>query len=162
MLNMLPHASRKLSRVQLPRTFYCRKLAPLTSHLTCNGAFTPRRVLARYYEGSHLIGRAIYKSLTQLLVPLFMLFVMIFFFSMIMYDLEWDGSIGELAISNATWQSPMPLLSSPLSYPFRPLPFAPTLPLCFPPCRDLRRPVARYWRHVRFHRHEPRRCGLGV
>ena len=49
--------------------------------------------LSRYYEGSHLIGRAIHKSLTQLLVPLFMLFVMIFFFSMIMYDLEWDGAI---------------------------------------------------------------------
>ena len=49
--------------------------------------------LTRYYEGSHLIARALTKSLSQLLVPLFMLTNMIFFFSMIIYDIEWDASI---------------------------------------------------------------------
>ena len=33
--------------------------------------------LTRYYEGSHLILRAVLKSITQLLVPLFMLFAMV-------------------------------------------------------------------------------------
>lgn len=49
--------------------------------------------LTRYYEGSQLIATAVFKSIAQLLVPLFMLFVMVFFFSMIIYDIEWDASI---------------------------------------------------------------------
>jgi hypothetical protein len=49
--------------------------------------------LVKYYEGSRLIARAVLKSLSQLLVPLFMLFAMVMLFSMIMYDLEYDTSI---------------------------------------------------------------------
>ena len=51
--------------------------------------------LVKYYEGSILIARAIMKSVTQLLVPLFMLFAMVMFFSMVMYDLEYDGLVEE-------------------------------------------------------------------
>ena len=49
--------------------------------------------LTRYYEGAQLIALAIMKSLSQLLVPLFMLFAMVFLFSMIIYDIEWDSNI---------------------------------------------------------------------
>jgi hypothetical protein len=49
--------------------------------------------LTRYYEGSHLIYRAVARSLSQLLVPLFMLLIMIFFFSVIMYELELDTTV---------------------------------------------------------------------
>ena len=49
--------------------------------------------LVKYYEGSILIARAVVKSVSQLLVPLFMLFAMVMLFSMIVYDLEHDTQI---------------------------------------------------------------------
>ena len=49
--------------------------------------------LARYYEGAGLLVLALGKSLSQLLVPLFMLFVMLVCFSALLVELEWDAGI---------------------------------------------------------------------
>ena len=47
--------------------------------------------LARYYEGAQLLARAMAKSATQLLVPMFMLFIMVVCFSTVLVALEWSG-----------------------------------------------------------------------
>ncbi len=49
--------------------------------------------LARYYEGAELLNRAIAKSATQLLVPMFMLFIMVMCSSVLLVELEWSSLI---------------------------------------------------------------------
>ena len=49
--------------------------------------------LARYYEGAELLQRAIARALSQLLVPMFMLFIMLVCFSALLVELEWSYMI---------------------------------------------------------------------
>ena len=58
-------------------------------------AFTALRLLklARYYEGAQLLARGLYKSASQLLVPMFMLLIMVVFCSAVLVELEWDVDI---------------------------------------------------------------------
>ena len=49
--------------------------------------------LARYYEGAELLQRAMARAASQLLVPMFMLFIMVVCFSGLLIELEWDATI---------------------------------------------------------------------
>ena len=44
--------------------------------------------LARYYEGAELLQRAMYRSTSQLLVPMFMLFIMVVCFSVLLVEVR--------------------------------------------------------------------------
>ena len=49
--------------------------------------------LCRYYEGAQLLNRAVAAAAVQLLVPLFMLLILVYNFSSLLYEIEWEGAI---------------------------------------------------------------------
>ena len=58
--------------------------------------------LCRYFEGSALLIRAVARSMSQLSVPLFMLFIMIYVFSSILYEIEFNT---DLERCNERWRA---------------------------------------------------------
>ena len=64
--------------------------------------------VCRYYEGAQLLTRACVQAAGQLLVPLFMLLILVYNFSSLLFEVEWEQDRPAAAGSRGTALGPAP------------------------------------------------------